>query len=348
MPIVQGRRRFLTNAAFAGAAGLGALSAAGLGGGRTSLAAEPPPETTKLTLWQGDVTCIAPDWVALELLHSEGFAEVKYETTPRSTIAESLVSGQLDISVSFIPTSLVQIDAGQPLVMLAGTHIGCIELIGSASVGSTRDLKGRNVRISYLRSPDHIFISMFVAYVGLDPQKDINWVIDADSPSSAPEQLASGKIDAFMTGPPHAQELREKKIGHVLVNTTFDKPWSQYICCEIASSREFVRRHPVATKRAVRALLKATDLCASEPERAARLVLNRAEASRYGWRYDSVLKGFQEISYRQWREYDPEDAVRFHALWMLEVGMIKNSPQEIIARGTDWRFLNELKRELKE
>jgi NitT/TauT family transport system substrate-binding protein len=30
-----------------------------------------------------------------------------------------------------------------------------------------------------------------------------------------------------------------------------------------------------------------------------------------------------------------------------EVGMIKSNPQKIIALGTDWRFLNELKKELK-
>ena len=28
-------------------------------------------------------------------------------------------------------------------------------------------------------------------------------------------------------------------------------------------------------------------------------------------------------------------------------GMIKSTPQQIIAEGTDWRFLNEIKRELK-
>jgi NitT/TauT family transport system substrate-binding protein len=29
------------------------------------------------------------------------------------------------------------------------------------------------------------------------------------------------------------------------------------------------------------------------------------------------------------------------------MGMIKSSPQEIIAEGTDWRFLDELEREMK-
>jgi NitT/TauT family transport system substrate-binding protein len=348
MPIVQSRRRFLTNAAFAGAAGLGALSAAGLGGGDQSLAAEPPPETTKLRLFEIPVTCIAPQWAVRELMYSEGFTDVQYVTWGRQTqdwVPEVLLSGEVDISLSFIPTDLIHIDAGEPVVWLAGSHIGCVELVGNDRVRSTRDLKGKTVAISAPRDPGHIFISMFAAHVGLNPQKDINWLVD---PDYTIQQLAEGRFDATMIGPPDSLAAREKKIGHVLVNTTTDKPWSQYFCCMVASTKAFVRQHPVATKRALRALLKAADLCASEPERVARLIAERDVPPPYtNWRYDYILQGLREIPYGQWREYDPEDSVRFHALWMNEVGMIKNSPQKIIAAHTDWRFLNELKRELK-
>jgi NitT/TauT family transport system substrate-binding protein len=55
----------------------------------------------------------------------------------------------------------------------------------------------------------------------------------------------------------------------------------------------------------------------------------------------------QEVPYNRWREYDLEDTVRFYALRLHEAGMIKSSPQKIITQGTDWRFLNEIKRELK-
>jgi NitT/TauT family transport system substrate-binding protein len=53
------------------------------------------------------------------------------------------------------------------------------------------------------------------------------------------------------------------------------------------------------------------------------------------------------VVYRRWREYNPEDTVRFYALRLHEAGMLKSTSQKIIARGTDWRFLNELKQELK-
>ena len=104
-----------------------------------------------------------------------------------------------------------------------------------------------------------------------------------------------------------------------------------------------MRSYPVATKRAIRAILKAADLCASEPERAARRLVDRG----YTPRYDYALQTLNENAYGKWREYDAEDAIRFYALRLHEFGFIKSSPQKILAEGTDWRFLNELKRELK-
>ena len=99
----------------------------------------------------------------------------------------------------------------------------------------------------------------------------------------------------------------------------------------------------MASKRALRALLKATDLCALEPTRAAQLVVERG----YTPRYDYARQTIEEIPYNRWHEYDPEDTVRFYALRLQEAGMIKSAPQKLIAQGTDWRFLNELKKELK-
>ena len=179
------------------------------------------------------------------------------------------------------------------------------------------------------------------AQVGLDPKTDIRFIID---PNLKPIELfAAGKIDAFLGFPPEPQELRARKIGHMLVNTALDRPWSQYFCCLLAGNREFVRKNPVASKRVLRAILKATDRCASDPAGAARQLVDRGFAQRY----DYALQTLNDNPYDKWREYDPEDTLRFYALRMREAGFIKSSPQKIIAEGTDWRFLDELKRELK-
>ena len=143
--------------------------------------------------------------------------------------------------------------------------------------------------------------------------------------------------------PPEPQELRAKKIGRTVVNTALDRPWSQYFCCFAAANRDFVRKHPVATKRALRAVIKATDICAADPERVVRQLVDRG----YLKEYDYSLQALREIPYRRWREYDSADTIRFLALRLHEAGVINSSPQKLIAQGTDWRFVNELKKELK-
>jgi NitT/TauT family transport system substrate-binding protein len=104
-----------------------------------------------------------------------------------------------------------------------------------------------------------------------------------------------------------------------------------------------VRRNPVATKRALRALLKATDLCANEPLRSAQYLVDKG----YTDNREYALQTLTDVPYGKWREYNPEDSVRFFGLRLHEVGMVKSTPQNLITQGTDWRFLNELKRELK-
>src|SRR5262249_2784807 len=155
--------------------------------------------------------------------------------------------------------------------------------------------------------------------------------------------FAEGKIDAFLGFPPEPQELRARQIGHVIVNSSVDRPWSEYFCCMLAGNREFVRQHPVATKRALRAILKATDLCVTDPALSARPIV----AGDFTPSYDYALQTLHEVPYDKWREFDAEDTIRFYALRLHEIGMIKSNPQKIVADGTDWRFFNELKRELK-
>jgi NitT/TauT family transport system substrate-binding protein len=331
-----GRRTFLADAAALGAASL-------LGLPRTA-GAEPRPETTRLRVFASPIPCKAPEYVARELLRAEGFTDVEYFEYPSEVTSwppDGVLSGVADITLAYAPKALLYIDMGAPLLMLAGSHIGCIELVANHRVKAIRDLKGKSIAITGFGSAEHVFVSMFVAYVGIDPNKDINWIVH---PAYA-DHLAlflDGKFDAFMTGPPASVELREKNVGHVLINTTVDKPWASYHCCFVVCGKDFVGRYPVATKRALRAYMKATDLCARDPARVARLIAEKGLA-----RYDYTLKMLEEIPYGRWRDYDPEDAVRFYALRMRDLGMVKSAPKKIVAEGTNWRFLKELKRELK-
>jgi NitT/TauT family transport system substrate-binding protein len=307
------------------------------------VAAEPPPETTRIRLIRVPSICQAPSYVAEALLHSEGFTEVHYlQKEGTVDIETALASGEADLNGHFAAPLLLRLEAGDPIVILAGLHIGCFQLFGTHEVRTIRDLKGKTVAVPALDSSRYVFLASMVAYVGLGPRKDLN-VVTYPGPESM-RLLADGKIDAYLGFPPEPQEMREKQIGHVVVNSTVDRPWSQYFCCMLAGNREFVRTHPVATKRALRAILKAANICTLDPEQAARIIVDKG----YAKRYDYALQVMKDIPYGQWREYSAEDTLRFYALRLHEVGMIKSSPQKLLAQGTDWRFLNELKQELKE
>ena len=180
-----------------------------------------------------------------------------------------------------------------------------------------------------------------LAYVGLDPRKDVHFV--EHSSAETIQLFTDGKIDAFLGFPPEPQELRSKKIGHVIVNSATDRPWSQYFCCMALGNRDFVARNPVASKLALRALVKAADLCAAEPERVARSLVDRG----FYKDYDVSLQALRDIPYRRWREYDSADSLRFYALRLHEAGLVKSNPHKLLAAGTDWRFIEQIRRELK-
>jgi NitT/TauT family transport system substrate-binding protein len=334
MPSIQNRRRFL--------AGLSAASAAGLIGAPKLAYAEPPPETTRVRLAKIPGICIAPQYVAEELLLAEGFTEVTYVATQGGAAnALEVARGEIDFSLNFIAPLIVAVDQGERLTVLGGVHPGCFELFAKQDINSLVELRGRSVGVQALGTSPHLYLTSMAAYVGLDPARDINWVTSLEIKPK--ELFARGDIDAFLGFPPEPQELRAAKVGHVIINSALDQPWSQYFCCMLSGNADFVSANPIATKRVLRAILKAADLCAADPA----LVARRLVDKKFTERYDYALQALGEVPYRKWRDYDAEDAVRFYALRLHETGTIKSIPQKIIADGADWRFLNELKRELK-
>src|SRR5215475_803392 len=300
------RRQFLNGLTLTATGGL-------LGLRPRSVAAEPPPETTRIRLVQIPSICQAPSYVAEELLRSEGFTEVYYlKKTGTTDIETALASGEADINGHFAAPLLLRLEAGDPIVILGGLHIGCFELFGTNEVRSIGDLKGKTVAVPALDSSRYVFLAAMTAYVGLDLRKDINFVTHP-GPESI-RLLSEGKIDAYLGFPPEPQEMRERQIGHVVIDSTVDRPWSQYFCCMMAGNREFVRTNPVATKRALRAILKAADICASEPAQSAQFIVDHG----YTKRYDYALQAIKKLPYG-WRDYSAEDTLRFYALRLQEV-----------------------------
>ena len=152
---MQGRRRFLSSVALAGAAGLGGTGAVTLGGARSSVAAEPPPEITTIRFEKDPISCIAPLTVQ-ELLRAEGFTDIRYVDVTEAHIRAAsaanvgtneymIASGDVDFTRDFTPSHIASAEAGLPITILAGLHSGCFEVLAKDDIRSIAGLKGRTV-----------------------------------------------------------------------------------------------------------------------------------------------------------------------------------------------------------
>ncbi|MFZ2650225.1 MAG: ABC transporter substrate-binding protein [Burkholderiaceae bacterium] len=278
-------------------------------------------------------------WIADELLRAEGFEDVVYVPFAQGEWHDvgALASGKADMTQTDIFNILPALDNGNPVVALGGIHTGCFELFGRSNLRSIRDLKGMTIAVAF--PGRRAFLWAMLAYAGLDPRKDVTFVESVEGA----RLLAEGKVDATFAFGIEPFILRERKIGVSIVNTATDRPWSQYFCCMAIGNRDFVAKNPVATKRALRALLKAADICAAEPERVARALTDRGLLTDY----ERSAQTLRDLPYKRWREYDSADSLRFYALRLHEGGLIKSNPQKLLAQGTNWRFIEQLKREMK-
>jgi|SRR5688572_4831529 len=183
------RREFLKATALTGSSALLGLTS-------NTHAADPAPETTKIALAQSPALCTAPQIVAEELLRGEGFTDIQYLRTGSAELYKTVASGQAQLGMGVTLRFILDVDAGAPTVLLTGVHVGCYELFGVGTVRSVNNLKNKTVSVPGLHSGAHALLASMAAYVGLNPAKDIKWVVHPFAESM--RLLADGKIDAFM------------------------------------------------------------------------------------------------------------------------------------------------------
>lgn len=337
------KRRHLLRTA--GASGLALLAACGLeqpkAAKQTTTAGA--LETTTIKVARLPSICLAPWYVAEDLLRADGFTDIRYVEMTAGELPKRLSAGDIDLASGFAAVSVNAIDKGNPMRVLAGVHIGCFELFGTEQIKVVRDLRGRTIAVTSelsAEAPHYAYLAGVLAQHAMDIRTDVKVVTRTFA--EVQQQLQAGEIDAFLGFPTQPQELRAKGIGHVVLDSMVDKPWSQYYCCLITGNQQFVANNPVATKRVMSAVLRAADLVAKDPTRVARFLVDKGYAANY----DYALHTMHSLAYGVWRDIEPEDTVRFYALRLGEAGSIKSTPQKIIAGATDWRFLRELKKEI--
>jgi NitT/TauT family transport system substrate-binding protein len=230
------RRRFVRALSCAGAATLLPASLARAAGGRL--------ETTSVRLVQDPSSCLAPQYVAEELLRDEGFTDIQYvEVVSDADDQKMIASGAADFALDFALKFITAIDAGEPLTVLSGVHVGCFELFAKDAIRSVRDLKGRSIGIGVIGGSAQMFLASLGASIGFDAVRDVRWI--TDSTPKPLELYVNGEIDAFLAHPPEVQQLRARRIGHVLVSSITDRPWAEYFCCMLGANNTYIRKNPV-------------------------------------------------------------------------------------------------------
>lgn len=309
----------------------------------------PPPETTTVR-FVSPAPCDPPSALAKEFLLEEGFTDIKYPRASNTT-TDWLTSGVADFSTGYGNLIAANVDAGLPIVALAGMHPGCFELFATPGISTIRDLRGKSIAVNARNASDQFygFFAILLAYVGVDPQTEVNFIEIGPDLNALRDAYLDGRSQAFIAPAAFGPLLRRnpKNPGKVILDTTMDKPWSQYYCCQLVANRDWARRYPIATKRLTRALLRAADEVTKDKKRAAREYVARGFYATASPNDEEITNEvIRDLSY-DWREFDPEETLRFFALRLADAKIVRSTPQQIIAQGSDFAYMRELRTELK-
>jgi NitT/TauT family transport system substrate-binding protein len=91
-----------------------------------------------------------------------------------------IAHGEVDFGRDFAPNHVLAMNAGAPITILAGLHVGCFEVFGKSEIRTLADLKGRTVGTDiYTYAVERPLLTIMTSLVGLDPARDIHWVSGA-------------------------------------------------------------------------------------------------------------------------------------------------------------------------
>jgi NitT/TauT family transport system substrate-binding protein len=346
-------RTLATGATVAAGAALASCAPSGAASGGTKEL--PPPETTTVRI-VSPFACDPPLWLAKPFLLEEGFTDVQYVSgsgRPR----DWATSRAADFGGGHPEEVVAALDAGAPMAVLASIHSGCQEVWVAPGITGFRDLRGKRIAVFHKNTEDQFFnfFATTLAYAGIDPVKDVNFFeMGPDMGYEAMmKAFTDGRSDAFLAAADGAAGLRRSpRLGSTkILDQSTDKPWSQYVCCMLVAQRDWTRQNPAATKRATRAIMRAADATVKDLPRAAhegatghfQALLQHPTALSD----EQILSETIAMPSYNWRELDPEDTLRFFALRLGDVKLIKSTPQQIIDRGSDVAYMRQLRTQLK-
>lgn len=299
-----------------------------------------PAETATLRI-SVPPTCDPAFFLAEPYLREEGFTDIQFV---KGNASQAMASGGADLSSLFPPSLAAEVDAGNPVVALAGLHVGCIGLFAQKGTRDVRALRGKTVLVPS-KDPRDFRYSFFVVTLleaGIDPVRDVN-IVEAPAGADLVQMFRDGKSEAATVATQAMDKLRADGGFEMLVDYATDAPWSGHHCCLLTATRSFLDMSPNAARRAVRAILRGTIDARTDLARGVQSMVERGVTKDY----EGVLAHDRTLPYDTWRTVDPEVGIRFHAERLQRANVIKSSADEIVRKGTDWNALRQAQRELK-
>lgn len=222
------------------------------------------------------LTCEAAMFVAQEkgFFEEEGL-DVEFVKTDWDGLRDGLGLDRFDANYTLIMYLLKPIEQGLDVKITGGVHTGCLRVQAGKDSGVEKleDLRGKRIGIPTMGSPPFLFASRALAAKGIDPQKDVEWVVVAPEVSSL--ALDNGQVEAIADSEPLGSILEGMGKVHTVADQAIDEPYKDEYCCAVVVGGAFARRDPASASKVTRALLKGALWVEKNPTAAARLSVEK-------------------------------------------------------------------------
>jgi NitT/TauT family transport system substrate-binding protein len=222
------------------------------------------------------LTCEAPIYMAVEkgFFKEEGL-DVTLVKCDWSNYKDVMALGGFDITHHLIMYFLKPIEQGLDVKFTAGIHRGCLRVQApvNGKIHSVEDLRGKRIGVPGMGTPPFIFANRVLSAHGIDPSKEITWVVYPAGELGL--ALDKGEVDAVADSEPIGTLLVASGKVQNVADQAKDAPYKDEYCCAVIVNGKFLAANPKAAAAATRALLKAAKWVQTNPAAAARLSVEK-------------------------------------------------------------------------
>jgi NitT/TauT family transport system substrate-binding protein len=222
------------------------------------------------------LTCEAPVFMAVEqgVFKDEGL-DVSLVKCEWAKYKDVLALGGFDVTMHLVMYFLKPVEQGLDVKFTGGIHRGCLRVQATTNghVQSVKDLRGKRIGIPGMGTPPFIFASRVLGANGLDPNKDVSWVVFPAGELGL--TLDKQQVDAVANSEPIGSLLLSSGKVRNIADQAQDAPYKDEYCCAVLANGKFVAANPKASAAATRALLKAAKWVEANPAAAAKMSVEK-------------------------------------------------------------------------